>query len=1290
MRLLVIVYFLLLSSSIFGQGNEVWMHPNKGQWHANIQYKVPLVGGNLFIEKTGFTYAFHNVDEIHSHHETENSSEIDDHEITGHAVKSTFLGSNPYTKIQESGFSKNYRNYFLGNDPEKWKSSIYDVQQLNYKNLYPSIDMLVDGKQNLKYSFSVGKGIDPSQIKIKTEGATSMFIDGKGNLHTLHPYGEIMESKPIAWNQDSLGNKKTVAVEFQLHNNIVTFSFPEGYNENEILVIDPTLTFSTFTGSTADNWGFTAAPDAAFNVFAAGVVFGSGYPISAGAYDPIFNGGQFDIGLTKYTADGTALLYSTYIGGSKTETPHSLICSPNNELYVMGVTSSSDFPMAGTPFQAVHNGGPTFTENGLTFPSSDIFVLKMNATGTALVNSTFIGGSGTDGINRGTLYFNYGDQFRGDIALDQAGNVYVASTSASADFPIVNGFQSNLSGPQDAVVFKLNASLSTMLWSSYFGGPGHETGNSIQIAPNGNVYIAGGSTSLTLNFPSGVSLSNIGGISDGYVVRINGATPAILSGTFIGTNEYDQAYFVQLDLDNKVYVYGQTEGSMPITPGLYGTPNSGQFIRKFNANLTAIEWTTTIGAGTGHVEISPTAFLVSDCYDIYISGWGGSVNNTNSSAVNSTSAGFTTTPDAFQLTSNGNNFYIAVLKPNAAGLKYATYMGGTNSSFNHVDGGTSRFDKAGNIYHSVCAACGGADFGFTSTPGVWSIKNKSSNCNMAAFKFELNKIDAIVNIPTATVCLPDPVVFSNNTANGNSFLWNFGDGTSSTEVNPTHLYPAPGTYDVQIIVTDLNGCFYPDTTNFSVIIGEFQGQVNAPTNAICPGAPYQLNASGGINYEWSPSQFLNNPNIANPIATVSVSTDFQVIITDSCGSDTLSVTLNVYGGTATVSNDTVICIGESVPLMASGGGTYIWTPAGFLDNSNIGNPIATPTQNTTFSVEITTPEGCLLTNSIFVEVIQNEPNPNIPDTLKICENASTAIQVSGATDYFWSPPINISPLIGPNVVANPTSSMMYYCDFVNACGTVRDSVYIQIVKPNILAKNDTTICKGEIAFLMAEGGVSYSWSPNGGLNQTYGNLIVASPSQSTTYQVVGSDSYGCKDTAYVAITLFPSNPVFTVPDIYALDGDTLTLGVTPYNPQGTYTWSPTEFLDCVVCPFPTATPTQNTYYTVTYTDENGCRTSDRINIFFDPTIYVPNTFTPDGNFANDVFKAVGGNISSFKLTVYNRWGEEIITLNSIKESWDGTYKGLPCPDGTYVWKMRYSRYESDDIRVKTGHINLIR
>ena len=279
-------------------------------------------------------------------------------------------------------------------------------------------------------------------------------------------------------------------------------------------------------------------------------------------------------------------------------------------------------------------------------------------------------------------------------------------------------FRSN--GIQDAVVCKLNNNLSSLLWSTYFGGIGDESGNSIEISPNGNIYSAGGSTSP--NFPGvsvGNDLGNNGGLSDGYVARFNPSNGGVISATFMGANEYDQTYFVRCDPSNQVYVYGQTESNWVISPNCVGTPNSGQYIRKYDGNLSNIQWSTVFGAGSGHVEISPTAFLVSDCYEIYISGWGGTLNANSavSQATHSSSNGFTITPNAYQSNTNGSNFYLAVFAADASVLNYGTYMGGLTSSSNHVDGGTSRFDKKGRIYHAVGGACGGNNFGFTSTPG---------------------------------------------------------------------------------------------------------------------------------------------------------------------------------------------------------------------------------------------------------------------------------------------------------------------------------------------------------------------------------------------------------------------------------------------------------------------------------------------------------------------------------------------------------------------------------------------
>jgi len=256
----------------------------------------------------------------------------------------------------------------------------------------------------------------------------------------------------------------------------------------------------------------------------------------------------------------------------------------------------------------------------LGYPAgADIFVSRFNVGGTALVGSTFVGGSGTDGVNIGILNYNYGDSFRGEIIVNN-GFVYVSSTTQSSNFPTLAPSQGALSGAQDAVIFKMNSALNAMSWSTYFGGTGLETGNSLQLASNGNVYVAGGTNSASLPVFAGNDLSFNGGNSDGYLLKIQGSTATFMNGTYLGLNEYDQAYFVQLDLNNDVYVYGQTESAYPISAGVYGNPNSGQFIRKYSNNLGTIIWTTMIGASTGHPEISTTALLVSHCKYFDISG----------------------------------------------------------------------------------------------------------------------------------------------------------------------------------------------------------------------------------------------------------------------------------------------------------------------------------------------------------------------------------------------------------------------------------------------------------------------------------------------------------------------------------------------------------------------------------------------------------------------------------------------------------------------------------------------
>ena len=664
------------------------------------------------------------------------------------------------------------------------------------------------------------------------------------------------------------------------------------------------------------------------------------------------------------------------------------------------------------------------------------------------------------------------------------------------------------------------------------------------------------------------------------------------------------------------------------------------------------------------------------------------MNSQNSQATFSSSNGFSVTADAFQSTTNGSNFYIAVLDQDAAFLKYATYMGGSTSSSNHVDGGTSRFDKSGRIYHAVCGACGGQDYGFTSTPGVWSPTNQSSNCNLAAFKFELSTIDAVVAAPDPLICLPDPVIFNNNSANGNAFYWDFGDGTTSTAINPSHLYPGAGNYTVTLVVTDTNGCFSPDSIQFLINIGDFQGGIIVPSGAVCPGIPFQLEAYGGAIYEWSPANVLDDPTSATPIATVNVTTVFTVIVSDSCGADTLQLTLPVFPTSPSISNDTSICIGNSAQITAGGGGTYLWSPATTLDDPTSANPIATPQINTTYSVVITSPDGCINNESMLVSVFYTPPIPVIPDSVQMCVGSSIAITVSGGDSYVWSPNYQINQLTGPTVIVSPADDFIYYCNFINACGFVLDSVLVKVVEATILAGSDTIICPGESAILWASGGISYSWSPMATLNNSTLSQVIATPTSSTLYTVIGIDSTGCTDTAYVQVDLYPQPFIQTSPDVYAFYGDVIQLSATSTT-NGPYIWSPAEFLSCVSCSSPVANPNQNTTYIVTYTDENGCSASDNVHIYYDPIVYVPNTFTPNGDESNQGFHIVAHNIQSFELLIFDRWGELIFTMSDLTDYWDGSYKGNNCQDGTYVWKLVYYDFLNKEYNL-TGHVNLLR
>jgi gliding motility-associated-like protein len=270
--------------------------------------------------------------------------------------------------------------------------------------------------------------------------------------------------------------------------------------------------------------------------------------------------------------------------------------------------------------------------------------------------------------------------------------------------------------------------------------------------------------------------------------------------------------------------------------------------------------------------------------------------------------------------------------------------------------------------------------------------------------------------------------------------------------------------------------------------------------------------------------------------------------------------------------------------------------------------------------------------------------------------------------------------------------MYYYCYFTNACGTILDSVFVDVMQANVTAEMDTVICPGETANLSASGCITYTWYPVNGLNTSSGPVVYATPESSTVYHVIGVDANGCIDEDSVFVALFPEPNIEIIPGIVFADyGDMIQLTAISTT-TGPYTWSPPDFLSCTNCVTTIANPEENFTYSVSYIDENGCSATDVVNIYYNPILYVPNTFTPGGDEFNQMFLAIiseEDNVLEFHLEIYNRWGELIFESFDFNHGWDGKYGNHDCQDGTYVWKIRL-REISNETTVHTGHINLLR
>ena len=1238
---LLLLFFLLISVAANGHqrdtlstGSRSYFVENRGQWESPFLYKSEMPAATLFAESNSYTVVLKRYD-THSHDGHSGSTQqttIHHHFPTSlYAYQVQFPGSNPNVEVegQDTDADGGYDNYYYGKDPSHWVSGIPHHETVIYRNLYPDIDMdLKVADKALKSNFYVHPGASPSAIVIRYNGIEKLYYSNE-NLIIRTPLGEIVELKPYAYQETDTGDAE-IGVQYLIRGSEVRFLVSD-YDTSRTLVIDPILHFSTYTGSTSDNWGTTAAYDNEKNAYTAGLVFGSGYPTSTGTYDNTYNGNA-DVAIFKFDPTGTNRLFATYLGGSQADMPHSMFVNAFDELVIFGTTGSSNFPTTPGAFDNTFNGGTTFNYEGpvIPFPNGcDIFISRFSSDGRNLMASTYVGGSGNDGINfrnsyndydilmpgNDSLYFNYGDGARGEIITDDLNNIYVGSTTFSTDFPVTaNALQHTAPARQNGIVFKIDYNLRNMIWSTYFGGIGDDAVYSIDVDRDYNLVLCGGTNSFNLPATTGSFQPYLaGGTADGFIAKISYNGDDLMACTYYGSTAYDQLYFVRCGRQDDIFVYGQTKasGSTLIHNANYSVPGAGMLLARFSPDLTSRTWSTVFGSPIGRPNLSPTAFAADICNRVYAAGWGRDFVGYNNVSWNQYgTTGMETTPDAFQSITDGQDFYILCIDEAASRLEYATFFGEIHSGnvyggSDHVDGGTSRFDKLATLYQSVCASCSQSD-DFPTTQNAWSRHNNSNNCNNAIFCFNIHDDFPVAEFIAPPVsCISHDIVFR-NTGRGDSYLWDFGDGSTSTQTSPTHAYAQSGTYTVQLIANMSDGCRTSDTMQCSVRILDTEGPHHT-TVKTCFANPVQIGPRPmtGCSYEWIAGD-VTDPYIANP---------------------------------------------------------YI-------------------SQNGTYILHTTADVGCEQFDTfyvIYIDLIEDliVRNPTCPG------GSDGEVRLIIRDEYADDAEILWDGEPGGAVRSGLSADGRQHTVTVNSEGCTFERTFTLQDPPTLTytLEAQDILCGDD-----CDGWIKISYAlPDYPVGDTLLDHLCEG-----TYTVSFADTAGCpysasatiiRDTSLRNLSVWADGTPFYL-------SQSVQLHVTEVE-GATYSWSDASTLDRANIPNPVATPTDTvTVYEVTVVDSLGCAWHGSVMlrctevVCGSPNVHIPNAFSPNGDGINDLLTFSGEYILDFHLAIYTRWGEKVFETHDIHDSWDGRYNGNLCLPGVYTYFCQ--------IKCEAGFDNLLK
>jgi hypothetical protein len=592
------------------------------------------------------------------------------------AIRVRLLGGNPRAHVAASNQLPGRTNYFIGNDPGKWHANVPRYARISYRDVYPGVSMAFYGvHRQLEFDFIVAPGANPAPIRLGVSGASRITLDDTGNLLLSSSAGDVLLNMPVAY-QEKDGARHPVEVSFvPTANNQVSFHLGD-YDRSRELVIDPSVSYATYLGGTFEDDGNAIAIDSSGNAYVTGQTTSTNFPIVPGSYRTR-NAGGLDVFVTKISADGYTLIYSTYVGGSGDDAGNAIAVDTSGDAFVAGVTgSATDFPTTSGVLQRAFGGG------GL-----DAFVFELNSAGTALSFSTYLGGSGDDVAN--------------GLALDGSGNTYLVGSTTSTNFPTQNPVQAAGDGTSSGFVTKLNSSGSELVFSTYLGGSGNDFAAAIALDSSNNVYVTG--ATLNPSFPvtanafqktcGGDGACN-GGLADAFVTVFKANGSGFVYSTFLGGESADQGYGIAVDSAGDAYVTGATVSDhFPLKSPIQETYGGSQdaFVTALNPAGSALLYSTYLG---GSLNDTGTGIAVDGANNVYVTGQTGSSD-------------FPTANPTQPSLGGDNDAFVTEINASGSQFLFSTYLGGSlneNSAISISDGsivaiGAIAVDKAGaDIY----------------------------------------------------------------------------------------------------------------------------------------------------------------------------------------------------------------------------------------------------------------------------------------------------------------------------------------------------------------------------------------------------------------------------------------------------------------------------------------------------------------------------------------------------------------------------------------------------------------